>query len=267
RAGVGLLLETPTWRASTDWAERLGYCAEDLRRLTETAVRQSRLSRHRYQGSVRDVLISGSIGPRFEPGSEVMSADQAEQYHVAQLAAFASAGIDVATAYTITGVGEAVGIVRAARSVALPVAISFSVEVDGLLGSGASLAEAITEVDRCAPPDYYLLNCAHPIHIERALGEAAPWWDRIRGLRPNASSRSHAELDEADELDEGDPGQLARELAELRSKLPSVTIVGGCCGTDARHVAAFWDAANPPGRTQGAWTQADHRDPKPGEQR
>jgi homocysteine S-methyltransferase len=84
-----------------------------------------------------------------------------------------------------------------------------------------------------------MINCAHPTHFADAFAQGAPWLDRIRGLRTNASKMSHAELDEAPELDDGDPDELANEHVELARLLPSLTVIGGCCGTDDRHVAAI----------------------------
>ncbi|MET0418255.1 MAG: homocysteine S-methyltransferase family protein, partial [Actinoplanes sp.] len=160
----------------------------------------------------------------------------------AQIDAFAEAGADLVTAFTLTGTGEAIGIVRAARAAGLPVAVSFTVEVDGRLPDGTSVPDAITAVDAADAPDYFMINCAHPEHIAPGLaGDGdGDWRARIAGLRANASTRSHAELDESTELDEGDPAGLARAPDTLRPYLPNLTVVGGCCGTDARHVAAMW---------------------------
>jgi len=121
------------------------------------------------------------------------------------------------------------------------VAISFTTETDGRLPGGESLAEAITQVDAAASPAYFQVNCAHPVHVAAALAEPGPWRERIYGVRYNASTRSHAELDEAADLDEGDIDLLADRHRRLAAGLPALAIVGGCCGTDARHVEALWN--------------------------
>ena len=187
-------------------------------------------------------LVSGCLGPRGDGyvAGETIDPDAAAAYHSAQIEALAEAGADLITVLTLTGTGEAIGIVRAARSAGLPVAVSFTVEQDGRLPDGTPLAAAITEVDADAAPDYYMVNCAHPTHIAAGLGDAGEWRSRIVGIRANASTRSHEELDAATELDEGDPAELATAQAALRPSLPNLAIVGGCCGTDARHVAAMW---------------------------
>jgi S-methylmethionine-dependent homocysteine/selenocysteine methylase len=243
RAGAGLQLETPTWRASRDWGDRLGYSTAQLRRVNRDAV--AMLVRLRDRAGVEPLLISGCLGPRgdgYVAGDQI-DPDDAAAYHTPQIEAFAEAGADLVTVLTLTGTGEAVGIVRAARSAGMPVAVSFTVERDGRLPDGTPLHVAAATVDAEAPPDYFMVNCAHPNHIAPALAESGNWRSRIVGLRANASVRSHEELDAATELDEGDPVELARAQDDLRPRLPNVTLVGGCCGTDARHVAAMWGVA------------------------
>jgi S-methylmethionine-dependent homocysteine/selenocysteine methylase len=244
RVGAGLMLDSPTWRANPDWGELLGYSTRSLNDINRRTIEWLTQLREVYAPDLTQVLISGVVGPRgdgYRPDGS-SDPDEAAAYHLPQLEAFADAGADLATAYTLTDVGEAVGIVEAAREVGISVAISFTVETDGRLAGGASLAQAVDEVDGAGGPEYFLVNCSHPTHIARALADRGPWRRRIRGLRPNASIKSHAELDQADELDEGDPAALAAALGLLMDALPAVSIIGGCCGTDARHVAALWNA-------------------------
>jgi homocysteine S-methyltransferase len=252
QASAGLMLEAPTWRANPDWGARLGYRAADLARVNTAAIALLAGLRERYTATlgIGTVLVSGMVGPRGD-GYVAGRPDphQAAGYHGPQLEAFAAAGADLATALTLTDVPEAIGIVQAARAVGLPIAISFTVETDGRLPSGPTIADAITTVDATAAPDYYLINCAHPTHIRAGLsqpgtrGQPGPWIDRIIGIRANASLKSHAELDDAEHLDEGDIGTLAAAQADLTAALPALTILGGCCGTDHRHVAALWGTA------------------------
>lgn len=240
-AGASLMLETPTWRASSDWGSRLGYDAAALDRVNQAAVGLLHDLAARWGDELDDTRVSGQLGPRgdgYVPGAAVDPAEAAD-YHRPQLASFRAAGADLATAYTLTDVGEAIGISRAAAEVGLPVAISFTVETDGRLPGGQTPAEAIAAVDDECAPAYFLLNCAHPTHIGEGLEDGA-WRERVHGLRVNASTLSHAELDASEELDAGDPVRLAADVAALRDSFPAVRIVGGCCGTDARHVAAMW---------------------------
>jgi S-methylmethionine-dependent homocysteine/selenocysteine methylase len=237
--GYGLMLESATWRANPDWGTRLGYSAQALTQANIDGIELLQQLRGRYAASVEDIVVSGAIGPRGDgyQANLRMQPQEAADYHSAQVDAFAKAGADMVTAYTMTHAGEAIGIVQAARAAGLPVAISFTVETDGSLPDGTTLAQAIGEADATAAPDHFLVNCAHPSHIERALADAGPWRERIKGLRPNASLKSHAELDEAEELDEGHFDELTGAYQRVSALLPELSIVGGCCGTDARHVA------------------------------
>ena len=236
-SGAGFVAETPTWRASPRWAGELGYGLDDLARFNRRAVA---LMEELRDGHDR-VVISGCVGPSddgYHP-AERLSETAAEAYHSVQIGTFADTAADMVSAITMTYAEEAIGVTRAAVGAGLPVAISFTVETDGRLPSGQSLGEAITHVDAAtgAAPAYYMINCAHPTHFEAALD--GPWVERVRGLRANASRLSHAELDAATELDAGDPLDLGARYAALTAKLPRLNVLGGCCGTDHRHVAAI----------------------------
>jgi homocysteine S-methyltransferase len=235
RAGVGVVLETPTWRANPDWGARLGYDAAALDRVNRAAVR---LLRDVDAGGV-PVLVSGVVGPRGDGHLVEDRAGEAAEYHRAQCMSFAEAGVDVVHAMTISEAAEAIGVVRAARAAGLPVGVSFTVETDGRLRDGTTLAEAVRQVDETAPADWYGVNCAHPTHVVAAL-DGGSWQERVRVFRPNASTRTHEELDAMEDLDEGDRQLLRVSSSSLLDLMPSVTTLGGCCGTDASHVAALW---------------------------
>ena len=241
--GLGFVLESATWRASPDWAARLGYTNEGLDRSNRQAIALLSELRAVYEGDRTQVVISGCVGPRgdgYDPKA-LMTAEQARAYHATQIGSFARTEADLVTAITMTNTNEAIGVTRAAQDAGMPVAISFTVETDGRLPTGQSLATAIRAVDAAtdAGPAYYMINCAHPTHFADALDEGQAWTRRIRGLRANASKMSHAELDEAEALDEGDPQELGGQYDALRRKLGHLSVLGGCCGTDHRHVAAI----------------------------
>ncbi len=240
RAGVGLMLEAPTWRANRDWADRLGYDGDELADVNRRAIALMSEIRGRFETEDAPMVISGCIGPRgdgYDPGRRMTPAS-AQIYHGEQIATFATTAADMVTALTITNVEEAIGIVRAATAWRLPVALSFTVETDGRLPTGQSLAAAIEEVDRetGSAAAYFMLNCAHPDHFAHLLESGEAWTGRLRGIRANASKRSHAELDRATTLDDGDPVELGRCYRRLRERHPKLTVLGGCCGTDHRHV-------------------------------
>jgi S-methylmethionine-dependent homocysteine/selenocysteine methylase len=234
--GVGFVLESPTWRASPRWAAELGISAKELDDLNRKAIALMEELRDAAGGPA---VISGCIGPHddgYSPSTK-LSSEAAEEYHSTQIGTFADTAADMVTAITMTYADEAIGVTRAAQAAGMPVAISFTVETDGRLPNGQPLGEAIAEVDEAtgSAPAYYMINCAHPTHFEEVLEERAA--ERVRGLRANASTKSHAELDEAEELDEGDPADLGARHAALRARLPELSVLGGCCGTDHRHVA------------------------------
>lgn len=244
---VPLVLSAPTWRANSDWGRLLGYEADDLAAVNRRAVA--------FVESVRDevlepdergnVVVEGSVGPRSDAYSPtlLMDPEEAERYHAIQLGTLADAGCPQATALTLTYPDEAVGIVRAAQAAGIPIVIGFTVETDGRLPSGHSIEDAILAVDGATDgaAEFFVINCAHPTHFAGALPEGDVR-NRIGGLRANASTLNHAELDEATELDSGDPADLAERYVELRQALPGLEVVGGCCGTDIRHVTAICDA-------------------------
>jgi homocysteine S-methyltransferase len=244
--GVGFILDTPTWRANRDWGEKLGYSAEQLVAINRSAVALLAELRATHTATNTPIVINGVIGPRGDgyQANTRMTTEEAQRYHDEQIAAFRDTEADMVSAITMTYAEEAIGIARAARAHGLPVVISFTVETDGRLPSGDTLKAAISAVDEATAraPAYYMINCAHPLHFENAIASGEPWLDRIRGIRANASTRSHAELDEAQDLDDGDPVELGRHYRELRSRLGRFSVMGGCCGTDHRHIAAICDA-------------------------
>ena len=247
-----IVLETPTWRANFDWGARLGYDADALDRVNRDAVAFLREIGEGFRGV--EVIVSGNIGPRgdgYSPEELLTPADAAE-YHRAQIRTFASARADRVTMLTATHAGEAIGVVQAAVEVGVPVVIAFTVETDGRLPSGQPLHEAIAEVDAATNGAalHFGINCAHPDHFDEALNvddddAAVKAISRIALLRSNASRASHAELDEAEELDDGDPAELASLYSGLRARHPHISVLGGCCGTDSRHVAAIARACIP----------------------
>jgi S-methylmethionine-dependent homocysteine/selenocysteine methylase len=248
RYRAGLILESATWRASSDWGARLGYSCEDLAAANRKAIEILSDIRAEFGSELTPIVISGCIGPRgdgYVP-NRMMSPKGAELYHTEQIESFAQTEADLVTAITMNYVEEAIGIAGAARKVGLPAVISFTVETDGRLPTTQSLHSAIEEVDEATAgyPSYYMINCAHPTHFERVLTEGA-WLGRIRGLRANASCKSHAELNECTTLDIGDPVELASQYARLKAKLPNLNVLGGCCGTDHRHVEEIAKACLP----------------------
>ena len=241
--GTGYIFESPTWRASSDWGTLLGYSRDDIAAVNRDAIALMRELQEKHGAPGFPMVVSGCVGRRgdgYDPG-QVMSPGEAEDYHAHQIGAFAEAKADMVTAITMTNSNEAVGITRAAMKAGMPVAISFTTETDGRLPTGQSLADAIAEVDEAtrAGPAYYMINCAHPNHFSSALPAGESWTTRVRGLRCNASKRSHQELNDSPDLDAGDPVELGDQYRELLQLHPQINVLGGCCGTDHRHIACI----------------------------
>ncbi len=238
--GTGLILESATWRANRDWGMKLGYNESELADANRSAIRILEEVRAEIETDSVPVVISGCLGPRgdgYIPG-KAMSEQEAEEYHREQAEMFAATAADMVCAITMNYAEEAIGIARAAKAAHMPAAISFTVETDGTLPTTQTLKKAIEQVDAATSgyPSYYMINCAHPTHFESVLASKEAWLKRIRGIRANASRMSHAELNEAPALDAGDPRELAREYAEISRRIKHINIMGGCCGTDHRHI-------------------------------
>lgn len=246
---MGIVLEAPTWRANPDWAAKLGYDAVKLAEANRQGIGLLLEIRAALETRDTPIVISGNLGPRGDGyrAEARMSANEARDYHAMQVQTFAQTDADMVAAFTMNYVEEAIGITRAAQDAGIPVVISFTLETDGRLPSGETLAAAITrtDIETAHYPAYYMINCAHPTHFAPVLSGANAWRNRIRGVRANASKRSHAELDESTDLDAGNPAELAVEYRELQASLPHLSVVGGCCGTDHRHIDAISVACQP----------------------
>lgn len=244
---VGLVLEAATWRSNFDWGKQLGYSENDLEEINRKAIDMLVEFREEYENEDTKVVISGCLGPRgdgYNP-SNVMSAKEAQTYHGVQIATFSKTEADLVTAITMNYVEEALGIAQAAKSLGMPVVISFTVETDGKLPTSQTLKDAIEQVDKETGnyPAYYMVNCAHPTHFADVLESGEAWAKRISGVRANASKKSHAELDFSVELDEGNPAELGQDYIVLFDKLKNLKVLGGCCGTDSRHIAEICKTA------------------------
>jgi S-methylmethionine-dependent homocysteine/selenocysteine methylase len=250
RHDAGFVLESPTWRAGWAWGAKLGFDGRAMAQVNRDAIALMHELQAEYAARVaRPIVVSGCIGPRGDGyiAGAPMTLDDATRIHQPQVDALASAGVDVISAITMTTSAEAIGVARAATRAGRPSVISFTVETDGRLPSGEPLRDAIAAVDADAAeagrelPAYFMLNCAHPSHFESVLGSLGAHRERLRGLRANASRQSHAELDAATALDDGSPRELGADYARLAGSWRSLRIVGGCCGTDHRHVAEMRD--------------------------
>lgn len=247
---MGLCVETVTWRASADWGKKLGYDQEGLRNANTKAVRLflelKKEWLEKYDLDKDDILVSGCVGPKgdgYQVG-DLLSAKEYKEYHLPQLKVLKDAGADLLSGITLNNVEEALGMVQAAKEIHAPIVISFTVETDAKLPSGMDLTEAISIIDKATGSyvSYYMINCAHPTHFEKLFqgeGKRKAELQRVKGIRANASKMSHAELDDAEELDDGNPNELGKEIASLCRLHPAFNVLGGCCGTDVRHIQSI----------------------------
>ena len=236
----GFILEAPTYRANPDWALKIGYSLEALESMNRSAVHELEKIRANYENENFKIAISVCIGPRgdgYSPDNK-MSIKMAEEYHSFQIKIISDTNADLVSALTMNYNEEAIGIVNAAKKNNIPIVISYTVETDGKLPSGESLESAITSLDQLTDNyvSYFMINCAHPNHFSKILDPDSNWTTRIKGIKANASCKSHAALDESETLDAGDKGELARGYLNLKKLLPNFSIIGGCCGTDHTHM-------------------------------
>jgi S-methylmethionine-dependent homocysteine/selenocysteine methylase len=236
---VGFIFESMTWRAGCEWGAKIGYSPAQMEGFNRLGIQLLEGIRKEYEGEIPHMVVSGCVGPRCEGYAvgDAMTVDEAEAYHRPHLRIFQETKADMVDAQTIPSIAEGLGIANAGKSLDLPTAISFTVETDGRLPSGERLKDAVEQIDTAtdASPAYYMINCAHPSHFSH-LFDNGEWTNRIQGIRANASMKSHAELCMATELDSGDPQDLAARYLSLRAMLRNFNIIGGCCGTDYRHI-------------------------------
>lgn len=242
-----LQLGTPTFRAGPERVQRAGFTAAgDLQRVNAASVRLLQQLRQERGAYGENVVLAGVVGPRgdaYRPEG-ALAADAAHAYHTPQAEVLAAAGVDLLFAPTFPAATEALGVARALAGTGLPYVVSFVVTAAGTLLDGVPLAEAIARIDTAVSPRpaYYLLSCIHASVARAALRrEAARDRDAIRrvhGLKANTSRRPPAELVALGRLDTEDAVVFADELLQLRQEF-GFPVLGGCCGTDNRHIAAL----------------------------
>ncbi len=236
---TGYILDSVTWKAHMHWAGALGANEHELRESNQDSIALMSQLRDEFSANGKPIVLNGVVGPKgdaYAPEAAV-AVHEAERYHAKQLGWLAGTDVDMVSALTFTQAAEASGLVLAARSAGLPVVVSFTVETDGRLPTGQPLGQAIEFVDHATDgfASYFMVNCAHPDHFSHVIGDT-PWARRIRGIRCNASRKSHAELDASATLDAGDPVELCHQYVAIKAKLPWLNVFGGCCGSDLRHV-------------------------------
>ncbi|MGF7162328.1 S-methylmethionine-dependent homocysteine/selenocysteine methylase [Rhodoligotrophos appendicifer] len=242
-------LGTPTWRAHPDCLARLGFGhADDLARINGAAVRLLHDLR-RDMGLEYLIAIAGVIGPRrdgYDP-AEAPSPEVARAYHSIQAEMLAELGVDLLYAPTFASAAELEGVAAAMAAAGLPYALAPIIDAGARMLDGTPLAEAIARIDaRVKPaPQHYLIGCVHPTLFREAYQNGpsltAAVAGRIAGLKANASTLPPDQLDRLDHLEAGLPQLFGEQMADLHRRY-GLTVLGGCCGTDHRHIRAIAEA-------------------------
>jgi homocysteine S-methyltransferase len=247
-----ILVFTPTWRATPERLRRASLpevksvCCEAVALLEEV--------RSAYGEPGSRILTGGLLGCRgdaYAPG-EALDARSAEKFHAAQAEALASAGADFLLGGTLPAFTEALGMARALSATGRPYLLGFVLRPSGTLLDGTWLADAVEQIDDAVDPapTCYLGACVHPVHFERAMDVAVrarpKVGTRVLGLYGNGSRRTPEELDGSDRLDTDDPETFAEAINIVRLRFGS-RFLGGCCGTDERHLAAIARRVRPRG--------------------
>jgi len=238
---TGLLILGHDYRASPDWGAKLGYTPEALVEMQHRTIQFLTDMRTEYEGRVTDVYVGGCIGPRgdaYGTGGDITESE-AEDYHSVQLTTLKETDADMAVAVTLNNIPEAVGIVRAAAAIGFPVGISLTLTTQGRLRSGPSLREAVESIEEATggTAAWFGTNCAHPLEFEPAIADSGAWTERLRYIRPNAVKMEQVALCKLGHLEDGDPVELGEQMGDVARRFPRADILGGCCGTDERHLA------------------------------
>jgi homocysteine S-methyltransferase len=240
---VPFLVFTSTWRATE---ERLTPRGLDVHQVNQDNVLFLRGLRNEYPETQNRMYIGGLMGCRgdaYRP-EEALSEDEAYSFHRAQAEALMKGGADFLFASTLPALSEALGMARVFSSITSDYILSFVVRPNGTLLDGTSLHEAISTIDTHvdSPPIAYMINCVHPRVFETAVNDplhsSAFVRNRILGLQANTSAKTPEELDGLLELDTADALPFAQEMDALRTSC-GTRLLGGCCGTDARHISAL----------------------------
>ncbi|MBJ6802687.1 homocysteine S-methyltransferase family protein [Geomonas propionica] len=243
QAGLPLLMSTPTWRASRERIAAAGLDGTDLNGDNAAFLEGLRQS---YQGYADKILICGLMsckGDAYHP-AEALPEHQAAEYHAWQAEKLAATTVDFLLAATLPALSEATGLALALARTGKPYMVSFVVRPTGTLLDGTPLKEAIAAIDAVANPKPlgFMINCTHVTFARSALlhetNSSAEVRRRIIGLLANTAALSPEDLDNSSSLVEQEPEAFGASVAAMGMEL-GLKILGGCCGTDGRHLSAL----------------------------
>jgi homocysteine S-methyltransferase len=240
RHNLPLLLSTPTWRAGRDRIAAAGLTGCDLNGDNFHFLAEIRDSYGDYAGQVAICGLMSCRGDAYKP-EDAMTAIAAAEFHAFQAEALAKAGVDLLLAATLPAVSEAIGLARAQAATGLPYMVSFVARPEGTLLDGTPLNEAIATIDAAVSPCplAYMINCTHASVFRSAMRNeinSSPLVrERVIGLLANTAALSPEELDASPELVEEAPETFGSAVSALHGEL-GIKVLGGCCGTDQRHI-------------------------------
>ena len=242
KAGRPIFIGTPTWRANKERLSEAGVSSN----VNRDAVDFMKRLRSEWSSWKENIPIAGLIGCKndcYKP-VEGISLRDAYDFHSWQIEKLAEPGVDFLLAATIPTLPEATGIALAMAQTGIPYMISFVINREGTILAGNSLEQCINEIDVASgkPPLGYMINCAYPSFLNAHIQPKAVL-SRLIGFQANASSLDHAELEGSATLQVEKIAEWGEEMINL-NRTYGVKILGGCCGTDARHLQYIVDNIN-----------------------
>ncbi len=232
---------TPTWRANPERLAKAGIgMVEQVNNDSFSFVDKIRKSYGEYSSKIFIGGLMGCKGDSYRP-KEALEKNEATAFHRIQAKALADSGCDFLYAATQPAISEAVGIAAAMAECDVPYVISFLIMPDGKLLDGITLSEAIEQIDdKISPrPSFYMVNCVHPLVFKQALSKSFNETENLRsrliGLQANSSTKSPEELENLPYLDTTEPVEFSEYMLQLHKRF-GIKILGGCCGTDNRHI-------------------------------
>ncbi len=235
-----LLLSTPTWRASRERIQKAGYEKMDVNGDNFRFLDEIRKAYGEY---ARKIVICGLLSCRGDAynQSEALTSNDAHAFHTWQANKLAEAGVDFLLAATLPALSEATGLAKALAATGKPYIISFVIRAEGTTLDGTPLKDAISRIDTDVNPRpiAYMSNCTHVSFFKTAMmhdaHSSSAVRKRVTGLLANTAAIKPEDLDDSEELVEEDPRTFGESVASLHGEL-GMKILGGCCGTDDRHI-------------------------------
>lgn len=238
---IYLIVDTFSWRLNKDWIIKSDNKYSELDFFNKESVKIATDLKNIYD----KIIVNGEIGPRYEGYyiKNKIDIEESKNYHIEQIKVFKGI-VDTITAVLMNHISETLGIVLAAKEVGIPIIVSFTLDINNKLPSGETVEEAITKIDNDTEKYVicYIFNCVNPKYILDFFKENKnkKWIERIKGIKPNASVKTHEELDKLNELDTGDIDLLSNNCGEIKKICKNVNIFGGCCGTNVEHTEKIY---------------------------